>query len=84
MTNIALGETTHYTGASTIVSVSDLIDIPYTHGLPNLIDGTYKAYVTTNDTLGLFGNYSKYFLIDMGTSRKVLSVFVANVAKEDI
>ena len=39
----------------------------------------YNLFVGTENGL-LKGNYSKYYLIDLGASRKVVTVFVANYA----
>ena len=77
---IGRSETTSYTDANTVITSSSPLG-SYSSGIKHLIDGTYKAFVNTNNTNDLlsgYANYSKYFKFDLGTSKHVKSVFVVN------
>ena len=44
-----------------------------------LIDANYKAFVVTYGTTGVYGDYSKWFAIDQGTSKTVVIVAITNI-----
>ena len=43
-----------------------------------LINGSYKAYVVADKTIGSYGDYSKWLTVDQGTSKTVVTVLIVN------
>ena len=81
--NIGRSETTSYTDTNTVISSSGPLKSD-SSSMIHLVDGTYKAIVTTdltNDPLPTgYLNNSKYFKFDLGATKYVKTVFVTNIA----
>ena len=81
LSTIVLGETASYTDANTVITSSSPL-YPNSSAMSHLTDGTYKAFVYTDATLGPYGDYSVYLKVDIGASKKVKTVFVVNIVDD--
>ena len=72
--NYARGETASYTDASTVITSSNPMQ-RNSSAIPRLVDGTYKSPVITDNPNPL-DDYSTSFKLDLGTPRKIRTVFV--------
>ena len=82
LSTIVLGEAASYTDANTVITSSSSLVLNCS-AMSHLTDGTYKARLVIDDyDPGPFGDYSVYFTVDLGASKKIKTVFVVNIARD--